>query len=779
MLDHVWISDHELADTVQQWAASPFANWRCIRRAGSCCASLGAAARLTASRAKRQPKSEQPALTARNNQHHPSDPKLEGVKAGLFRPAGTSPITVNHAQISLCEEGLRVQTTPKASEGSLSAHIDLLPTAALHKTSVEAFRERLMLARDAGAILLMLRQARLRAERRVLFKLKQDILERLLDVDASFNQLIEFLGNRSVDPLGINENDLGTSIRSSLPITKDTTYKALLKRFSVALDQGLLTSTELSRTLPLLPKMALLAFGSWRAARPFLTSSLCLAWKTMKTTSTLSKTPLKIKDTWRIVNLVARTGKGTDIELLVTDVVETVSLPELARLITPISKAFWNSLARESGLGQKPDEESGVEDKPVVWIAKVLNGLPDRYSRNLVRSTTSMLWQFAKRQKMSNVPAKLIYPWIATVESCRSVSRSARPSPEWKAIENVLAVPWSFPRVVPYLRKLETEKLASGFLFEYWACLHMRHKTGGDALLDFEVDSISTLFSRYQLQRDDNLAYFNLVDVFRRECPAQLSNVLKGVIGVLHGLGKRYEIYVICRLLLRSGTPIRPYIFGNALHWVAEYDGQLALRLFRMYSARRPTAFRLEACGRLVRMLIRDPKVSPVEVIDMLLGRSELHFITRRSGGQRRRWQIFSRQPRPSFRGPIAPRLRLIHYMALEFAHAPHLSWRAAFRAVHRCYLLVAYYRQRIGTHITRAMTHAGIILPLRLGEGISKVRLRFILRLVRMVEGREVATRVHTIVVKWARFNEQRRLGMQKSSLRDTTSSTYNADIF
>lgn len=96
--------------------------------------------------------------------------------------------------------------------------------------------------------------------------------------------------------------------------------------------------------------------------------------------------------------------------------------------------------------------------------------------------------------------------------------------------------------------------------------------------------------------------------------------------------------------------------------------------------------------------------------------------------------------------------IELLNRMALAYAHASHIYPRVALRQVYHCYqlLLRRHGRSSLGVDISRAFTVAGIIRPLQKSQWVGMEKLNFILRIVRKIEGDQVASRVDELIYMW-----------------------------
>jgi hypothetical protein len=91
-----------------------------------------------------------------------------------------------------------------------------------------------------------------------------------------------------------------------------------------------------------------------------------------------------------------------------------------------------------------------------------------------------------------------------------------------------------------------------------------------------------------------------------------------------------------------------------------------------------------------------------------------------------------------------------LHHLALEFAHSPHLSPRAALRYVHWCWLGLRCFGLPLTPQMSRAFVHAGITRSLQAGQWVSSLKLKWILERVSELEGREVANELDVAVFSW-----------------------------
>lgn len=124
-------------------------------------------------------------------------------------------------------------------------------------------------------------------------------------------------------------------------------------------------------------------------------------------------------------------------------------------------------------------------------------------------------------------------------------------------------------------------------------------------------------------------------------------------------------------------------------------------------------------------------------------------------------WSILHRQTAEEFvpiseraqvKSSLLPeRVDLMHLVALNFSRAEHITPRVAFRRVWECYRFLQDRGAPVSSIMTRAFVTAGITRYLQDYTTPPKAQVRYILRIVRDIEGIEVAEELdRTIFAVW-----------------------------
>lgn len=96
--------------------------------------------------------------------------------------------------------------------------------------------------------------------------------------------------------------------------------------------------------------------------------------------------------------------------------------------------------------------------------------------------------------------------------------------------------------------------------------------------------------------------------------------------------------------------------------------------------------------------------------------------------------------------------IELLNRMAMAYAQASHLYPRVAFRQVYQCYRLLVrrHGRASLSMAFSRAFTLAGLINPLQKVRWVGMTQLKFVLRIIKEIEGDEVASKVDELLYIW-----------------------------
>lgn len=180
----------------------------------------------------------------------------------------------------------------------------------------------------------------------------------------------------------------------------------------------------------------------------------------------------------------------------------------------------------------------------------------------------------------------------------------------------------------------------------------------------------------------------------------------------------------------------------------------------------------LEACPAVAEIMIRNPRFNPSTALRYRLDRQKSltpppqPFRPAPANILATSWKGFpSSHEHPQIR---QARARLLERMALAYAQATHLYPSVAFRNVRRCYRLHKWHcLGPVGVDMSRALVLAGGVRQLEDSRWVSTERFRWVLEVVRKVEGDEVAGEVADLVYRWG-TEVVKELGNRARTRRD-----------
>jgi hypothetical protein len=94
--------------------------------------------------------------------------------------------------------------------------------------------------------------------------------------------------------------------------------------------------------------------------------------------------------------------------------------------------------------------------------------------------------------------------------------------------------------------------------------------------------------------------------------------------------------------------------------------------------------------------------------------------------------------------------IELMTKVAIAFAHTKARSQRVAFRNVIQCLHHLRRHNAPITPELTRAISHAGFTRKILDGRWVSKELLNWVLRLIEVAEGTEIAVTIDRAVSYW-----------------------------
>ena len=361
-------------------------------------------------------------------------------------------------------------------------------------------------------------------------------------------------------------------------------------------------------------------------------------------------------------------------------------------------------------------------------IVHLLEILPAQVADSSVASATSNIClghQQALRKGQGRL--ELLELWFQTLSKSDKFRQSTSCSVEWRTFEKGL----SERRIeTPYLRGL-SDRERCRFILRHWALEDVGEQNVGQT--PSVVSDTLSCFEGLNQTEHGTAPYGHMLRALRNHITS-FDKIIIRLFSLLSSLGESQTTVNVIRRMQKYRLPIDARTLSFVIKAYSRSKPASALTLFESHAG-----LSLAGCPELAESVIADPGTGPDTVFRHLgLDRQTRAVLNRGSSYQGA--SLLSRA-----------QIQLLHRMALAFANAAHLKPRIAFRFVHRCYMILK--RGSGGDfrpQLSRALTVAGIIRPLTAGQWVSTMKLRWILALVKDIEGEEIAIELDQTVYEW-----------------------------
>ncbi|PMD51729.1 uncharacterized protein K444DRAFT_238332 [Hyaloscypha bicolor E] len=217
----------------------------------------------------------------------------------------------------------------------------------------------------------------------------------------------------------------------------------------------------------------------------------------------------------------------------------------------------------------------------------------------------------------------------------------------------------------------------------------------------------------------------------------------KGIFKLLHNLERYREVFGILAQIQDLGLKLPRDIIGPTIEIMSKYDLQLAYRIQKMFYT-----------GLRTNKQVLRPDLNSNFIVSM---------VNHRRFSPQQIWKAmgvpFYEKMQPSKRSAFSTRrlspamIELVMKVAIAFAQTDARCQRVAFRNVVQCLHHLRRHNAPLTPELTRAISHAGFTRKIVAGEWISKELLDWVLGLIEVAEGTDVAVITDKAVTYW---NEQ-----------------------
>ncbi|KAE9381763.1 hypothetical protein N431DRAFT_393307 [Stipitochalara longipes BDJ] len=229
----------------------------------------------------------------------------------------------------------------------------------------------------------------------------------------------------------------------------------------------------------------------------------------------------------------------------------------------------------------------------------------------------------------------------------------------------------------------------------------------------------------------------------------------KDLFKLLSDLGRYKDVYKILVRMQSLGLKLPSDIIGPTMNIMSKYDLVLAGRIYnRFYSGLGVSGKCLlaELSPDFIFSMVNDANISPLRI-----------------------WKVmgipFYEKMRPAERAAFSKRrlspgmADFVTALAISFARADARPQRVALRNVVQCLHHLRRHRASITPELTRAISHAGFTRKILAGQWVSKELQSWILGIIEVAEGTDVAVITDSAVTYW---NEQLAEKQHEKALKE-----------
>ncbi len=553
-----------------------------------------------------------------------------------------------------------------------------------------------------------------------------------------FHEALDFLKDSELNvPEALNLSSL--VIRSSVSGLDRTRYRNAIHLIGEALTLGIVSDSEVRTIVGGLPLLVEACFPE----KSEQNAALAQAYENILDSLSLSEVrPLKTVDPSVLHLLVERCLALPDYAL---------PPPLRMRIVT----LFWPL--------EKIRVDAGIDDYLASWARRlgfdmpllspltgkvfsaddlvgILNKLSPGIARSFVVSATMIIMNWnppkAENKALCNITLNC---WLTCLQ--RSVHGSKNTSDGRSLITDVyatLAAMVDSKTIAMHLSELPTTT-AAAIILKHWLWQHMERQPWRIAGSDLTSDGLKATLQTFKDNfrhaiKGRGLMPFIHIMLACIQCRVYAKPVQQELFQVICKMYGPYSLLCLVRKLRNRRVFIYPEVLAPLLQEFCLEDPITAWRLFL-----RVPALRLSYCSKLPIALARGALTYPEKILKLL---------ERRDG-----WTEAQQAQGAEFQ------IHLLHALALEFAYQQKHSAQLAFKNVYRCYMELRSRKAQLRPLLSRAIVHAGVTRCMLSGHWLSTIKFRWIVKIVRQIEGDQVANELDALAWDWRQVHTARQL--------------------
>ena len=359
-----------------------------------------------------------------------------------------------------------------------------------------------------------------------------------------------------------------------------------------------------------------------------------------------------------------------------------------------------------------------------------LGTLPKDVSLQCIVDTTKELMKVYRRTDVSASQERgsALETWISILSRSK-LFLDVRERSSWRGVEYSMSM-LDTNAIGAYLRHCRNDQIEH-FILRYWVPQDIQRRVW---------PSVTALQYRRQLNcrgqeinMDAIKTYLQTLQTVSQN-PSLFQSLLDRLIPLLRYLKQSEIMLHLIRYAQQSENNV--YINIDFIVWAIDEQSRtnpiLALKVFASDSRAL-----LDDCPGLAPSVVAHHKID---------ANSTLRFLLRR--GQDTSFSYEERKKKVILKPP--KRISILHDTAVAFANALHMRPRESFRGVVYCYHCLLRSHSTLKPKMSQALTEAGVNRYLRAGQWVGSRKLRWILYLVKEIEGEEVAKKLDHIVYIW-----------------------------
>lgn len=614
---------------------------------------------------------------------------------------------------------------------------------------------------------------------------------RLLELHRPLPELLDFLGDAILNTTdAVNFEPFARALTHHYmfaPMGVDD-YRRLVSACVERIANGVIDQLAVEHIVRSVPYMKVESMDS--SNKDYLQDALFSIWSALGARRETGAIDLQPSAYAKFLSRVVSLGMGSQSLQLATEILRTSSSLHQMQFNTDekrtLQRYTWLLMQHDQTTTRKTNDIATVlpegVDEPMA-IDLTLNAAPGAFARKWIETVTRTFTEIEFRERFlgDDYCRQVLIPWLAVLRSCTHLKQSLCDE-TWASVYSSLARAVKPKKLVSHFEALKDFSLTPVILLRHWFARDLKFATPftppkPEATHAHKLYINGKILIR-KLPYKESLIFRNFRDENKR---ISLTGVVE------ERFSDRYAHYLADGQYLRRACMLalldvlRPFL--SEQRDCMEFWLELLLRRKprQTFSEFANMAKRLKALhidrGIIARYINYSCKMSPQAALWLLTEKKgqwvsaspdvPIKLITHSNVDPVLIFRLL-RQRDPSAAVPLRHRpdhakncalsrgrVRLMHNLALAFAHSDRFTPKQAFRYVWQLYCYLSRARAPLGPDISRAMVHATVVRPMKAGQFLDLGVYPIVLALVKRLEGSEVANELDHMVWEHRKLRE------------------------